>query len=73
MTSTRFAVALIVLVVGWDIVARLIGREVSPGFMVDVLKSAQADGALWLLVLAFSVAARAGPSNMSRKIWDKWL
>jgi membrane protease YdiL (CAAX protease family) len=50
-------VALVVLVVGWDMVERAIGREVAPGFMVDVLKSAQADGALWLLVIAFSIAA----------------
>ena len=35
----------------------MLGREISPGFMVDVLKSAQADGALWLLVIAFAVAA----------------
>ena len=34
-----------------------LGREVTPGFMGDVLKSAQADGALWLLVIAFCVAA----------------
>jgi membrane protease YdiL (CAAX protease family) len=32
-------------------------REVTPGFMGEVLKSAQADGALWLLVIAFCVAA----------------
>jgi membrane protease YdiL (CAAX protease family) len=50
-------VTLIVLVVGWDLLSRMLGREISPGFMVDVLKSAQADGALWLLVLAFAVAA----------------
>jgi hypothetical protein len=50
-------VALIVLVVGWDVLSRMLGRDISPGFMVDVLKSAQADGALWLLVLAFAVAA----------------
>ena len=50
-------VALIVLVGGWDLLSRMLGREISPGFMVDVLKSAQADGALWLLVIAFAVAA----------------
>ncbi|MEA2943693.1 MAG: protease family protein [Bradyrhizobium sp.] len=50
-------VALIVLVVSWDLMSRIVGREISPGFMVDVLISAQADGALWLLVVAFAVAA----------------
>ncbi len=50
-------VALVVLVAGWDLLSRALGREVAPGFMVDVLKSARADGALWLLVMAFCVAA----------------
>jgi membrane protease YdiL (CAAX protease family) len=50
-------VALIVLVMGWDLLSRLMGREVEPGFMGDVLKSARADSALWLLVLALCVAA----------------
>src|SRR5216684_1163217 len=50
-------VALFVLVMGWDLVSRATGREVEPGFMGDVLKSARADGALWLLVIAFCVAA----------------
>ena len=51
------AVALAVLVGGWDLLSRALGREITPGFMSEVLKSAQADGALWLLVLAFCVAA----------------
>lgn len=59
-------VALALLVVGWDVVSRAIGREVAPGFMVDVLKSAQADGALWLLVIAFSVAAPVTEELMVR-------
>jgi membrane protease YdiL (CAAX protease family) len=50
-------VALFVLVMGWDLVSRAAGREVAPGFMGEVLKSARADGALWLLVIAFTVAA----------------
>ncbi len=48
---------LVVLVVGWDLLSRAIGKEVSPDFMVDVFKSARADDALWLLVLAFCAAA----------------
>jgi uncharacterized protein len=52
-------VALIVLIAGWDLLSRAVGREIAPGFMVDVLKSARADGALWLLVLAFCVVAPA--------------
>ena len=49
--------ALFVLVMGWDALSRATGREVEPGFMGDVLKTARADNALWLLVLAFCVAA----------------
>lgn len=48
---------LVVLMLAWEVVSRLVGRESSPGFMVDVLKTARDDGALWLLVFAFCVAA----------------
>jgi membrane protease YdiL (CAAX protease family) len=51
------AVSLFVLIAAWDGLSRAMGRDVAPGFMVDVLKSAQADGALWLLVISFCVAA----------------
>ena len=51
------AVALFVLVMGWDALSRATGREVEPGFMGDVLKTARDDGAVWLLVFAFCVAA----------------
>src|SRR5258708_1166867 len=51
------AAALGVLIAGWDLLSRAVGREVEPEIMVDVLKSARADGALWLLVLACSDAA----------------
>jgi len=50
-------VGLFLLVAGWDLLSRAIGKEVSPDFMVDVFKSARADDALWLLVLAFCAAA----------------
>jgi membrane protease YdiL (CAAX protease family) len=59
-------VALIVLVAGWDLLSRTLGRDISPGFMVDVLKSARADGALWLLVIAFAVAAPVTEELMVR-------
>ena len=51
-------IAALALLVGcWDLLSRALGREVTPGFMGEVMKSAQADGALWLLVIAFCVAA----------------
>jgi membrane protease YdiL (CAAX protease family) len=51
------SVSLIAIIMAWDALSRATGRDVTPGFMVDVLKSAQADGALWLLVISFCVAA----------------
>ncbi|THD71668.1 MAG: CPBP family intramembrane metalloprotease [Bradyrhizobium sp.] len=59
-------VALAVLVMGWDLLSRATGRDVAPGFMMEVLKSAQADGALWLLVIAFCVAAPAAEELFAR-------
>jgi membrane protease YdiL (CAAX protease family) len=59
-------VALIALVAGWDLLARVVGHDATPGFMVDVLKSARADGALWLLVIAFAIAAPVTEELMVR-------
>lgn len=59
-------VALIVLIAGWDLLARAVGHDATPGFMVDVLKSARADGALWLLVIAFALAAPVTEELMVR-------
>ncbi|MGC2776403.1 MAG: type II CAAX endopeptidase family protein [Bradyrhizobium sp.] len=50
-------VGMIVIVMGWDLMSRATGREISPGFMMDVLKTAKGDGTVWLMVLAFCVAA----------------
>jgi membrane protease YdiL (CAAX protease family) len=55
--AVKALLALIVLVTAWDLLSRALGREITAGFMVEVLKSAQADNALWLLVIAFCVAA----------------
>ena len=59
-------VSLALLVGGWDTVSRALGREVTPGFMGEVLKSARADGALWLLVVAFCIAAPLSEEILSR-------
>ena len=58
--------ALVILVGCWDLLSRAIGREVTSGFMGEVLKSAQAEGALWLLVIAFCVAAPMWEEIFSR-------
>jgi membrane protease YdiL (CAAX protease family) len=60
------AVSLAVLVGCWDLLSRALGREVTPGFMGEVLKSAQADGALWLLVIAFCIAAPISEEVLAR-------
>jgi membrane protease YdiL (CAAX protease family) len=59
-------VAMVALVMGWDLVSRVLGREVQPGFMGDVLKSAQADGSVWLLLIAFCVAAPISEELLAR-------
>lgn len=50
-------IAFLALVLGWEGLSQLIGHDSSPGFMVNILKSARAGGALWLLVIAFAIAA----------------
>jgi hypothetical protein len=50
-------VAMLVVVFGWDALSRATGHEVTAGFMGGIMKSATADGVLWLAVLAFAVAA----------------
>jgi membrane protease YdiL (CAAX protease family) len=60
------AVALGVLVMGWDAVSRAAGHEVTPGFMGEVLQSARTDGALWLLAIAFCIAAPVSEELFSR-------
>jgi membrane protease YdiL (CAAX protease family) len=58
--------SLVLLVLGWEVISRLVGHESSPGFMVDVLKTAERDGALWLLVIAFCVAAPMSEELLAR-------
>lgn len=50
-------VGLVVLVEGWDLLSKATGHDVTPDFMIDVLKSARGDSAVWLLAVAFCVAA----------------
>jgi len=59
-------ISLFLLVACWDTLSRALGREITPGFMGDVLKSAQGEGALWLLVVAFCIAAPVSEEFMAR-------
>lgn len=59
-------IGLAVLVAGWDLMSRLLGREIAPGFMVDVFKTAREDGVVWLLIIAFCVAAPISEEVLAR-------
>jgi membrane protease YdiL (CAAX protease family) len=50
-------IAMVVLVLVWEAISWAAGSEDSSGFMIKVLQSARAEGTLWLLVIAFCVAA----------------
>jgi hypothetical protein len=60
------AVGLVVLVEGWDLLSHAIGHEATPGFMIEVMNSARHAGALWLMTLAFCVAAPISEELFSR-------
>jgi uncharacterized protein len=59
-------IGLVVLVEGWDLLSKAAGRDVTPGFMMDVLKSARADGVVWLLAIASCVAAPVTEELLAR-------
>ncbi len=69
-TSWRYLllgiVAMVVLVIGWEGISNAVGHESSAAFMVDVAKSARADGALWLLVISFCVVAPVSEELLTR-------
>jgi membrane protease YdiL (CAAX protease family) len=58
--------ALVALVGFWEVVQKLAGREASPDLMLGMLKSARTDGTLWLLVIAFCVAAPISEEFLAR-------
>ena len=59
-------IGLFVLVMVWEPVARAVGHDSSPEFMIGVVKSAQDDGTLWLLVIAFCVIAPVTEELLTR-------
>jgi uncharacterized protein len=59
-------VALVVLVGAWEVLAKLTGHKSAPGFMLDVVKSAQDDGTLWLLVIALTAGAAITEEILAR-------
>lgn len=59
-------IGLVAVLALWEFLSRLVGHEASPGFMIDVLKSARSAGALWLLIFAFCVAAPVSEEFFAR-------
>ncbi|MGJ5179474.1 CPBP family intramembrane glutamic endopeptidase [Bradyrhizobium oligotrophicum] len=66
--NVAFGVVGMVVILGcWEVVAQLTGRgETSSSFMTDILKTAQGDGVVWLLVIAFCVAAPISEELLAR-------
>ncbi|WP_091896006.1 type II CAAX endopeptidase family protein [Bradyrhizobium sp. Rc2d] len=60
------AVGLILLVLVWETMSRALGREATPGFMADLLKSGRDKGAAMALLFAFSVAAPMSEEVLAR-------
>ena len=60
------AVGLVLIVVAWETMSRSLGREATPGFMTDLLKSGRDKGAAVMLLFAFSVAAPMSEEVLAR-------
>jgi uncharacterized protein len=60
------AVGLVLIVVAWETMSRSLGREATPGFMTDLLKSGRDKGAAFFLLFAFSVAAPMSEEVLAR-------
>jgi membrane protease YdiL (CAAX protease family) len=60
------AAGLLLTVMAWEVVSRSLGREATPGFMTDLLKSGRDKGAALLLLFAFSVAAPMSEEVLAR-------
>lgn len=66
--NLAFGVVGMVVILGvWELVSAVTGREeASSSFMIDMLKTAEGDGTVWLLVIAFCVAAPISEELMAR-------
>ena len=60
------AAGLVLIVLAWEVVSRSLGREATPGFMTDLLKSGRDKGGALLLLLAFSLAAPMSEEVLAR-------
>ncbi|MDN5004141.1 CPBP family intramembrane glutamic endopeptidase [Bradyrhizobium sp. GCM10027634] len=60
------AAGLLLTVLAWEVVSRSLGREATPSFMTDLLKSGRDKGAALSMLLAFSVAAPMSEEVLAR-------
>jgi hypothetical protein len=60
------AAGLILIVLVWETMSRALGREATPGFMTDLLRSGRDKGAALLLLAAFAVAAPMSEEVLAR-------
>jgi hypothetical protein len=60
------ALGLLLIVVAWETISRALGREATPGFMTDLLKSGRDKGAALALLFAFSLAAPMSEEVIAR-------
>nr|WP_249225734.1 CPBP family intramembrane glutamic endopeptidase [Tardiphaga alba] len=59
-------VALVLLIGAWEVMAKVLGRQSTPSFMLEVVKSAQVDGTLWILVIALTAGAAITEELLAR-------
>jgi membrane protease YdiL (CAAX protease family) len=60
------AAGLLLLVLAWETMSRALGREATPGFMSDLLKSGRDKGAAAAMLFAFAVAAPMSEEVLAR-------
>ena len=60
------AIGLILIVVAWETMSRALGREATPGFMTELLKSGRDKGGALILLFAFSFAAPMSEELIAR-------
>lgn len=60
-------VGMVVILGAWELISTVTGREqASSSFMTDMLKTAEGDGTVWILVIAFCVAAPISEELLAR-------
>ena len=59
-------VGLVVLVAAWELLSHVTGHEDAPDFMVDLVKSTRSESVIWLMIIAFCVAAPVSEEFLAR-------